>query len=340
MKKLVKFFIPDEALNDATVYYCNLIEEAFVQNSFKVIWVKDKTTLEDGDIVFIIRPLELGSSFKKKIKIVSWFQGVGPEEYILLHNNSFKAKLGFVYLSFFECKMLKKAKICIFVSEAMRSFYENKYKINLKEKSVIIPCYNKKLDLSINSDRYCNLSFVYAGGLFAWQCIEKTLSVYKEVHKIDNNATLTLLTGQTEAAEDLVRKFDLKNVDVKYVKLDKLQEELSKYKYGFLLREDIVVNNVATPTKMNSYLASGLIPLYSPVVDSFNKHLRLGSFDLQLDVNKSSLVLAQKIIDFQKKEINSSLLLATYKDIFNNYYNDSKYIKMFSDKSKYMFNNK
>lgn len=39
--------------------------------------------------------------------------------------------------------------------------------------------------------------------------------------------------------------------------VSQLNEEHAKYKFGFLLRMDDVVNNVATPTKYNSYLTLG-----------------------------------------------------------------------------------
>lgn len=145
----------------------------------------------------------------------------------------------------------------------------------LNKISYIISCYNKALNKNLiieNFSKYYKLNFVYAGSLYKWQCIEKTLEVFREVEKIDSSAHLTLLTKNTTEAKHMVELFGIKNFDVKYISLHDLDSELIKYKYGFLLRADNILNRVAKPTKMNSYLAVGIIPIYSIVVDSLKKN--------------------------------------------------------------------
>lgn len=115
-------------------------------------------------------------------------------------------------------------------------------------------------------DKYNNLSFVYAGALYDWQCIEETVLVFKMINEIDPSARLTLLTAKKQKAEELIKKFALVNIKISFVKLENLQNELVKYKYGFLLRKNDPINNVATPTKMNSYLAAGIIPINTNVI--------------------------------------------------------------------------
>ena len=50
------------------------------------------------------------------------------------------------------------------------------------------------------------------------------------------------------------RKCEQYDVDVSIysVPLSDLNNTLKQFKYGFIVRDDIAVNNVATPTKMNS----------------------------------------------------------------------------------------
>ncbi|HCH8014075.1 TPA: hypothetical protein NJW72_003719, partial [Acinetobacter baumannii] len=109
----------------------------------------------------------------------------------------------------------------------------------------------------------------YAGSLATWQCVDKTLELYSLIERVLPNASLTLLTKEKELAETMINNYKIKNYSIKYVSLENLDTELLKYKYGFLIRENHIVNNVATPTKMNSYLANGIIPIYSSFIDDF-----------------------------------------------------------------------
>ena len=116
---------------------------------------------------------------------------------------------------------------------------------------------------------------MYAGSLSAWQNIDETLKIFKQIENIIPEATLTLLTEEKIKAQALIKQYDIQNAMVRYVSLNNLNEELLKHKYGFLLRKDIKVNNVSTPTKMNSYLSSGVIPIYSDAIKDFSKHINL-----------------------------------------------------------------
>ncbi|MFH6944317.1 hypothetical protein [Flavobacterium sp. FlaQc-50] len=331
------FYLPESAMNEATEYYTNLIIKAF--EGYEVIISQEPFIEEDVDVIVTIRVADQNElkyqNKHKKYFFVNWFQGIGPEEYELLHNYTLRSKLGKAYLSYFEKKGLKKTDLCLFVSKEMERFYKKKYDLKFENKSLIIPCYNKALDEASFSveKKYENFSFVYAGALYGWQCIEESVQIFKKVYEFDQSATLTLLTGQKREAEELIKKYDLKNVTVGFVKLEKLQDELMKYKYGFLLRKDDPINNVATPTKMNSYLAAGIIPIYTDVVKDFEEHISLGDYSLKYRIEEDTLLeIANKIIAFNTKSINVEEIKKIYKENFDKYYSDHKYIKLIQDK--------
>lgn len=333
----VKFFLPKGTINDATEYYCNLLEKSFEERNYKVDRVDDINSLRKENIVITIRPsdqIKIGKGYKKKI---NWFQGIGPEEYILLHGKNIRSFIISRYLEYVEKKSLVNSDLCIFVSERMKKHYEDKYKLNLGNKSIIIPCYNQHLkrEYFYHPHRYENLNFVYAGGLFAWQCIDKTLLIFREIYKKDNSATLTLLTGDKENANRLIKKYGLNNVIVDYCKLDKLQEKLAEYKYAFLIRENNMVNNVSTPTKMNSYLASGLIPIYTDVIYDFEKNIKIDSLSIKLSADMPDKQVADKIMMHHKyNKIDTEVLYTSYEKIFMEYYNDGLYIGKLNEKLK------
>ena len=103
--------------------------------------------------------------------------------------------------------------------------------------------------------------------------------------------------------------------------------KLLKYKYGFLLRRDNLVNNVATPTKMNSYLACGLIPIFTDAITDYKDQINLKDFSLRISSDLSIDEIAKKIIDFESSKKDYSDLDIEIKKIFDEYYNDNRYIK-------------
>ncbi len=333
------FYLPKSAMNEATEYYTSLIINAF--HDYEVVVSQDPFVDADIDIIVTIRGGDQKAlkykEKKKKYFYINWFQGIGPEEYELLHNYTLKSKIGKIYLSYLEKKCLEKTDLCLFVSNEMKRFYEKKYALNFNEKSIVIPCYNKKLDETsfLSPKKYEKLSFVYAGALYGWQCIEESLIVFKKIYENNQLATLTLLTGQKNEADALIKKHDLKNVSVGFVKLEELQDELVKYKYGFLLRKDDPINNVATPTKMNSYLAAGIIPVYTDVVKDFEENIDLKDYSIKCRLEEEDLQeIANKIIVFDKKNIFVDEVKNVYKQIFEKYYSDDKYITLISEKLK------
>ena len=54
----------------------------------------------------------------------------------------------------------------------------------------------------------------------------------------------------------LVEQHRVSNVEIRRVSEGEVDEYIAKCKYGFLIREDNTVNNVATPTKMSTYIFS------------------------------------------------------------------------------------
>lgn len=328
------FYLPEGSLNEATVYYTDLIKKGLERSGYSIKVVKSIDSIEKSAEVLTIRSLDQIKLKKTTKKLVNWFQGIGPEEYRLLHGFSFNSKIISKYLEYLEKKSLKKSNLCIFVSEKMKTHYEEKYKLDLSRKSLVIPCYNINFEEKFfqDSTRYEKLNFVYAGGIFAWQCIDETLLLFKKIYELNQSANLTLLTSNVEEARNLVEKYKVCNVEVDYVKLEDLQERLSLYSYGFLIRKDDLINKVSTPTKMNSYLAAGLIPIYTDAIDSFEKNINLKKFELKFKATSYNVTeVADEILDFhENKKINNDFI-EVYKDIFDEYYNDEKYISMIKD---------
>ena len=161
-----------------------------------------------------------------------------------------------------------------------------------------------------------------------WQCVEETICLYSKIEKKIPHSSLTILTKEIEVAQKLIKKYGVKKYNIKYVALDQLDDELRKYKYGFLIRNEHVVNKVATPTKMSSYLALGIIPIYTDTIEDFCEHLsRFQSF-IKLN-HLQTQQWCDQIVDYENKFDDS--ILSQYQEsvnqLFLDYYSRGVYIE-------------
>ena len=327
----ITFFLPKNTMNEATIYYVDIVQRAFIKAGYIVKQTKNLLDLKGQKKIFVMSAkwCFIVKLLHPYAKIVTWFQGLGAEEALMTRNSLLRKKL-WNYVEFFSMKF---SWLNIYVSERMRQYYKETY--HLEDKNFfIMPCFNKQLNIeSFNSTyKYATPSFVYAGGLDKWQCIEETLELYSLIEKKMSNATLTLLTKDKDSAESLIKKYNIRNYKVNYVSLDELDAELMKYKYGFLIRKNHIVNNVSTPTKMNSYLANGVLPIYTDVVDDFNIKISKLKSCIKLNHHDSFFKWAEIIVDYDKSMVCcKDEIKADINTIFLDYYFEEIYIDNLSD---------
>lgn len=253
-------------------------------------------------------------------KVIFWSQGVGAEEYAMRHNN--KIKLFFVNVMAYLA--LKWSDFPVFVSNAMKEHYEKKYKIRFAEnKYYIMPCYNTSLreDAFSEKDKYVKNTFVYTGSMEKWQGVPHILECYKKIEDSGlPNAKLEIYTAEQEIAERLVKEAGLINYSIGCCTNEELQIVLGRIKYGFILREDNVVNRVSTPTKISTYLANGVIPIYSKCIASFQEVASMMTYVVEEED------IERKIRFFDAKQIEAENVLIEYRKVFDTYYSDEYHI--------------
>ncbi len=262
--------------------------------------------------------------------IVTWLQGVVPEESFMRN----KSKLRYLFLSGIEYITLARSKMLFFVSNTMLEHYEKKYKLKLREKSIIMPCYNetKIIENSFKAEnKYEENNFVYVGGMQKWQCFDKIAEIYKRVEEICGDTKFYVFTAQKETAENTIKNLGIKNYEIDFVPHDKLAEKLGSMKYGFVIREDTTVNRVATPTKFSNYLANGIIPIYSSCLKSF------AEFDSE---NKLGIAYdgdVKVITEHMKKNLETDEIKRKCQNAFDTYYNAEKYKEIIRNKLSEIF---
>ena len=328
-----KILVDKRDVNDATSFYIDIIKCAIAKAGNNVSITYSIADLRDNDVAVVVKVTTAYRVLKKnkRQKMIIWLQGIQPEEMLMSDTILYKKIYYYIALRYLERKAFEHIPFMIYVSEEMKKHYENKFGVN-NRLSFIMPCFNLELDEKSFEDeeRYKRQKFVYAGSLDAWQCFEKTLDVFSKVKEKMRNASLTILTKDTENAYFMVQKHNLEDVEIKYIPKGLVQAELQKYKYGFIIREDVNVNRVATPTKLNSYMASGVIPIVSDSLTDFVDNTSKCKYICRIGNDLTPGKIADKIVSFEKLNIDIADIKNEYIQIFSSYYNANKYINSLS----------
>lgn len=315
------------------LYYC-IIKNAFEISLSQNVIITDSlnnNVNKKKDLVIV------GSStvaFKLLLKgfkkVIVWYQGVEPEESAYINRSKLIVKVK----SFIERFTLRYASFCIFVSKEMQRHYENKYSLQFDTHSTyIMPCFNEiKLHEDAFDKKDISMSFVYCGGLGPWQCLEETIDLYKQLALILKRKTsFRIYTNDVDGVNIILAKKGMHEIICKYLPKEELEKEISSAHFGFVLRKDDIVNNVATPTKFSTYLSYGIIPIFSDSICDFKENTNfmmnricLHSFDIQEN--------CKKILDFINNIYDPNNLKQEYQAVFNSYYSESLHTKLLAEK--------
>ena len=326
----LKFYSLKAEINDATQYYVETILLAFKKQGYEVMSVSDTKQITKNDLVLVITMKSFIKVYlhQPRQRIVMWFQGIVPEEARMQFKGHWSAAFRYCLWSICERWILQRSNFLFFVSNAMVEHFRRKYHIWSFPPYYIMPCFNLPMNERAFAypGKYDAPTFVYAGSLSAWQCIGQTLELWGKIQQVMPDSSFVLLTGEKEKARRLVKEYALRSVEIKYVPMEDMGDELAKYKYGLLLREDNIVNHVATPTKLNSYMSAGIIPIFSDVMEAFTK--ALSGVDYLLPVNGvKSVDSILKLQDMEARTITANNVRKEFEKVFLRYYSRPYYIE-------------
>ena len=305
--------------------YLDIVKQALEKNNYECEYVKKINGL-DKKVLYVF-PMGIDAFkfyFKGYRNFIIWMQGATADESFLRNHSMIRYKL----LNFIDCFALKKAKFILFCSNYMKMHYERLSKTSFENKSYIMPCYNESINLGIiyNKD-YNKKIFTYVGSLDLWQCFDETVRLYKKIETIYPDAQLKVLTFSVDEAIKKLKENHVKNYTVKCVKKEEVQKELQDVVYGFLIRDDSIVNRVATPTKLSSYMSVGIIPIFSTVLDDFYNQSKKMKYTVPIrDVNNINGIKSELDKNIVKKE-----LLNEYIELFETYYGTKRHISKISE---------
>lgn len=205
--------------------------------------------------------------FHKKNVIILDVHGVVPEE--IYYNNN---KLKYLFYNKIEKEAFKRSNYQIFVTKSMENHFLKKYnKIN----GIIYPILpsnlskenTKQNNLEVdNIKKYLKISdediiYIYSGNSQKWQ---NTDIMFSTISNLKNDKYKFIILSKD--IEIIKQKINTYNINKKNIILDNVQpNELWKYysiaNYGFILRDDHLLNKVACPTKLVEYMFYGIIPI-------------------------------------------------------------------------------
>lgn len=253
--------------------------------------------------------------------LVYWVQGIVSEESFLIHKSHLRKRL----LDYFTSFALKRCRGVIYVSARMKAYLEKKFHLDTGEKVFLMPCFNDTLDREafFHENKYRDNVFCYVGSLSKWQCFDKTVQFYKKIEEIVPNTRLMVFTREKEEAKRILSESGIQNYSVDFSAPEELKKHIAVAKFGFVLRDDIAVNQVATPTKLSSYLSAGVIPVFSDCLDDFCNAVKGTEYTVAIG---KDFLPTEKLLEFCRENPAPEKVLREYEALFNSYYSTSFYI--------------
>ncbi|OCK52657.1 hypothetical protein BA768_11095 [Chryseobacterium sp. CBo1] len=228
--------------------------------------------------------------FKKRY--VLDLHGLVPEEFKLFKDYK-RARI----FNTLEKYIYNDLNYVIGVTNKLINYYSEKYP-KAKAQYIVYPILPNNLGEIIETelDDACNdsvVNIIYSGNLQPWQNIDLMISHIKKI-SCAKNYFFQILTGQVEEMKRKILDSGIatNNIDIRGVCPAELENYYKKAHYGFVLRDNIAVNNVACPTKLIEYMHYGIIPVVlSEDIGDFKsmnyERLRVNELSFNLYARKS-----------------------------------------------------
>ena len=224
------------------------------------------------------------------------FRGLISEESYFRNNNKFKKKI----LQFVEKIIYKYADHLGTVSNNFAKYLNSKYGYRAVQ---VTPCginevvLKNRQNFSLNDE----IRFVYVGGLSKWQKFDTIVKIYASIEN-QVRTSLTVYTASQKEAKDILLKHHVKNYNVETLNQKELLKVLPKYDFGFLIRDNILLNQVASPVKFLEYTSHGVIPIISEGIGDYTSLVKENNLGIILN----NIINNEIIINEIKKLLNDS----------------------------------
>lgn len=241
-----------------------------------------------------------------KHKTIVDIHGVLVDE--LKYNNAPKWKVALYQC--IEYLIMRYSYRIICVTEKMKNYYIDKYNISA-QRILVLPIFSQDVDLNlIRRKRYDMKSVIYAGNLDKWQCIDKMLEIASEATQYNYQ----FLVSDLNRFQDILSKYKISNLQYNSVPKPKVYDYYKKATFGFIIRDNNILNQVSCPTKLVEYICNGIIPITNgfQLGDFFNLHyitvqdFFTGKIPNEDSLRRMALLNAKLYKSIYHKSVNSS----------------------------------
>lgn len=198
-------------------------------------------------------------------KTILDIHGVVPEEHLFVGDRLKSIVYGFV-----EKKAILNCKLLIHVTQSMMEHYNRKYNTDVSARSLVLPIFDFNDGgcscPTVSKPKVECFRVVYAGGLQQWQNIDLMTSLTRKILQspVASNFSFhfcfppSVISYFKSLYPDIIAS---DRVSVDSFSKDEMRVFLAKCNLGFVLRDDVLVNRVACPTKLVEYMQYGVVPI-------------------------------------------------------------------------------
>lgn len=218
-----------------------------------LIILKCKTIYFHSILAMKFRRIEWLLNIPGLTKVID-IHGVVTEEFRL--NRDFYSAMKYEHV---EQIAVNKSDLIIVVSKNMEDYLIQKHKEKVKGEIITLPMYFH-YHKPIAKRPYINKKpiIIYAGGLQKWQQVSTMLDI---ISRTVDKYEYRIYCPEPFRVREMVPKKIQSKIHIDYKPPQELISIYSECHYGFVLREDNIVNQVACPTKLMEYLGMGIVPV-------------------------------------------------------------------------------
>lgn len=228
-------------------YHCRSYLPSMVGLLFKLLY-RDKFIFDPRGVLAEELSYDSKSFSKLYIYIINWI-----ERYFLLFSNK-----------------------NIFVSTKMRNFYAFKHNIEFTKEDVIRYIYadRRRFTLPFEKPNTDCLQLCYVGSTTKYQMIPQIISFLSSMSSEINLSMTFFVPAISNSYVEKLCKGKGFEYCIKNISNEEIGRLLPKFHYGFLLREDHILNKVASPVKFYEYVSSGLRIISTKYVGDYSELIK------------------------------------------------------------------
>lgn len=193
-----------------------------------------------------------------------------------LMGKNFRAYVLAAYAAFCVRKATRIADHVGSVSQSMADWIKAKW----GRTASVLPCCVADNAFAPSLTANHQKTVLYCGGLSGWQKIERIIATMKQMADVDHSLKFRFLTKDVAKLAALCESAGLAEDrwSSRACTPSEVPGELARADCGIILRDDTLVNRVASPIKVGEYLAAGLGVIASPCIGDVGKALDGKSF--------------------------------------------------------------